>query len=61
MTVRQLVSVLLRVRRRRVTRVPVTPEFGVRVILRAGDKLVRRNADGEIEVTTITRASEREM
>jgi hypothetical protein len=44
-----------------VTRVPVTPEFGVRVILRAGDKLVRRNADGEIEVTTITRASEREM
>ena len=41
------------------TRVPITPEFGVRVVLRVGDKVVRRNAKGEIEVMTITRGGER--
>jgi hypothetical protein len=59
MTVRKLVAVIFGVRRRGVARVPITPEFGVRVLLREGDKLVRRNASGEVEVTTITRGGER--
>lgn len=59
MNVRKLATVILGARRRRVTRVPITPEFGVRVVLRAGDKVVRRNARGEVEVTTITRGGER--
>lgn len=47
-------------RRRGVRRVPITPEFGVRVTLREGDKLVRRNARGDVEVTTIVRGGERQ-
>jgi hypothetical protein len=61
MTLKRFVAAILSLRRRPATRVPVTPEFGVRVMLRPGDKLVRRNADGEVEVTTITRGSERWM
>jgi hypothetical protein len=59
MTVRKLVAVVFRLRRRGVARVPITPEFGVRVTLREGDKLVHRNASGEVEVKTITRGGER--
>jgi hypothetical protein len=33
---------------------PVAPEFGVRVTLRKGDKIVRRDARGAIHVTRIT-------
>jgi hypothetical protein len=40
-------------------RVPITPEFGARILLREGDKVVRRNADGEVEVTTILKGHER--
>ena len=61
MNVRRLAGIIGRTRRRRVTRVPVTPEFGVRVLLRVGDKIVRRNAAGEVEVITITRGGERAM
>jgi hypothetical protein len=62
MLVRRLVAVILRRgRRRRDAHVPITPEFGVRVMLREGDRVVRRTADGEIEVKTITRGHEREM
>src|SRR5713226_2337483 len=46
MTIKKLVAVVLGVRPRGVTRVPITPEFGVRVTLRAGDKLVHRDASG---------------
>jgi hypothetical protein len=56
---RRLANAVFGARRRRVTHVPITPEFGVRVMLRAGDKIVRRNAKGEVVVMTITRAGER--
>jgi hypothetical protein len=56
---RRLATVIFGARRRRVTRVPITPEFGVKVLLRVGDKIVRRNAKGEIEVMTVTRGGER--
>lgn len=56
---RKLATVIFGVKRRRVTRVPITPEFGVRVVLHAGDKVVRRNAKGEVVVTTITHGAER--
>jgi hypothetical protein len=46
-------------RRRRGSRVAIVPEFGTRIVLREGDKLVRRNAQGEVEVTTIVRGGER--
>ena len=32
----------------------LTPEFGVRVTLRKGDRIVRRDAAGAIYITTIT-------
>lgn len=32
----------------------VTPEFGVQVTLRKGDKIVRRDARGAIHVTRVT-------
>ena len=32
----------------------LTPEFGVRVTLRKGDRVVRRNAAGIIYITTVT-------
>lgn len=59
MTVRKLVALIFGARRRGVTRVPITPEFGVRVTLREGDKLVHRDQDGEVVVKTITRGAER--
>jgi hypothetical protein len=59
MNVRRLAAVFFGVRRRGVARVPITPEFGVRVVLREGDKVVRRNLKGEVEVTTIARGGER--
>ena len=59
MTIKQLVAVVFGVRPRGVTRVPITPEFGVRVTLRAGDKLVHRDASGEVVVKTIVRGAER--
>jgi hypothetical protein len=34
--------------------VPVDPEFGVQVTLRRGDKIVRRDASGAIQVTQVT-------
>jgi hypothetical protein len=34
--------------------VPVDPEFGVQVTLRKGDKIVRRDAHGAIQVTQVT-------
>jgi hypothetical protein len=34
--------------------VPVAPEFGVRVTLRKGDRVVRRDARGVIHVTRVT-------
>ncbi|HEX9822463.1 MAG TPA: hypothetical protein VGD07_22925 [Methylomirabilota bacterium] len=33
---------------------PVTPEFGVRLTLRKGDRVVRRDARGAIHVTRVT-------
>lgn len=59
MMVRRLATVIFGARRRRVRHVPITPEFGVRVVLRAGDKIVRRNPKGEVEVMTIARGGER--
>jgi hypothetical protein len=59
MTFKKLVTVVLGVRPRGVTCVPITPEFGVRVTLRAGDKLVQRDASGEVVVKTIVRGAER--
>ena len=48
----------MRLFRRRTSRraaIPeVAPEFGVRVTLRKGDKIVRRDAQGAIEVTEVT-------
>ena len=37
MTIKKLVAVVLGVRPRGVRRVPITPEFGVRITLREGD------------------------
>ena len=34
--------------------VEVAPEFGVRLTLRKGDKIVRRDAHGAIQVTRVT-------
>jgi hypothetical protein len=58
MIVRRLATAIFGKRRRRVRNVPITPEFGVRVVLRVGDRVVRRNAKGEIQVVTITRGGE---
>jgi hypothetical protein len=58
MVIRRLAITLFRWRRR-VTAVAIVPEFGARIVLREGDKLVRRNAQGEVEVTTIARGRER--
>ena len=56
--IRKLAIAIFGPRRRRMG-VPIIPEFGVRVLLREGDKIVRRNSTGEIEVTTIVRGGER--
>jgi hypothetical protein len=61
MIVKKLVAVVFGVRPRGVPRVPVTPEFGVRVMLREGDKLVHRDASGEVIVKTIVRGAERQL
>lgn len=58
MVIRKLATAIFGAKRRRIG-VPITPEFGVRVVLREGDKIVRRSPDGEIEVTTIVRGGER--
>jgi hypothetical protein len=34
--------------------IQVAPEFGVQVMLRKGDKVVRRNARGAIHITVVT-------
>jgi len=39
---------------RRAAAVQVAPEFGVRVTLRKGDKIVRRDARGAIHVVRVT-------
>jgi hypothetical protein len=39
---------------RRAAAVEVVPEFGVRLTLRKGDKIVRRDARGVIQVTHVT-------
>ena len=48
----------MRLFRRRTSRraaiVEVAPEFGVRVTLRKGDKIVRRDARGAIQVEQVT-------
>ena len=59
MIIKKLVAVVFGVKPRRVTRVPITPEFGVRLTLRAGDKLVHRDASGEVVVKTIVPGTER--
>lgn len=59
MLIKRLAIAIFRARRPRVTRVPILPEFGVRLVLREGDKLVRRNPHGEVEITTIMRGGER--
>jgi len=59
MTIKKLVAVVLGVRPRGVRRVPITPEFGVRITLREGDKLVHRDASGAVVVKTIIRGAER--
>lgn len=33
---------------------PLPPEFGVRVVLRHGDKIVRRTPNGRVVITRIT-------
>ena len=33
---------------------PMLPEFGVRVVLRKGDKVVRRGADGRVVILRVT-------
>ena len=58
MTIRKLAIAIFGPRPHRIG-VPITPEFGVRILLREGDKIVRRNSDGEVEVTTIVRGGER--
>jgi len=42
---------------RRATTPEVPPEFGVRVTLRKGDKIVRRDARGAIHVVQVDRKS----
>ena len=59
MTIRKLVAIVFGVRPRGVMRVPITSEFGVRVTLREGDKLVHRDASGKVVVKTIVRGAER--
>ena len=39
---------------RRTAPIEVAPEFGVRVTLRKGDKIVRRDARGAIQVEQVT-------
>ena len=39
---------------RRAAAIKVTPEFGVRLTLRRGDKIVRRDARGAIQVEQVT-------
>jgi len=39
---------------RRAVAVEVAPEFGVRLTLRKGDKIVHRDARGAIQVTRVT-------
>lgn len=39
---------------RRAAAIEVAPEFGVRVTLRKGDRIVRRDARGTIEVVEVT-------
>ena len=41
-------------RGRSATLPPMLPEFGVRVVLRKGDKIVRRGAGGRIVILRIT-------
>ena len=59
MIIKRLAFAIFRRRSRRGTRVAITPEFGARIFLREGDKVVRRNPQGEVEVTTILRGHER--
>jgi hypothetical protein len=42
---------------RRAAAIEVAPEFGVRVTLRKGDKIVRRDARGAIQVEQVTEES----
>lgn len=39
---------------RRAAATPVAPEFGVRLTLRKGDRIVHRDARGAIRVTRVT-------
>ncbi|HEU4369254.1 MAG TPA: hypothetical protein VFV05_13620 [Methylomirabilota bacterium] len=39
---------------RRAPATPVAPEFGVRLTLRKGDRIVRRDARGAIRITRVT-------
>ena len=39
---------------RKAAAIQVAPEFGVRVTLRRGDKIVRRDARGAIQVVQVT-------
>ena len=39
---------------RRTPTIPVAPEFGIRLTLRKGDRIVRRDARGAIRVTRVT-------
>jgi hypothetical protein len=59
MRFKRLAYAVLVWRRRRRAAAAITPEFGARIVLREGDKVVRRRADGEIEVTTIGPGGER--
>jgi hypothetical protein len=59
MTIKRLAIAIFGRRRYRGVRVPITPEFGARILLREGDKIVQRNAEGEVEVTTILKGRER--
>ena len=58
MRIRSLANAILSWRRRRVAAL-IVPEFGARIVLREGDKVVRRRPDGEIEVETIGPGGER--
>lgn len=42
---------------------PQPPEFGVRISLKKGDKIVRRDARGEVRITRVSqeRVDEREV
>ena len=59
MIIKRIAIAIFGRRRSRGRRVPITPEFGARILLREGDKVVRRNAEGEVEVTTILKGHER--